>query len=72
MTKVDGSDVTEAEARGILDRFGALEVVAATRANNPRTGTMTNGMFVRFAFYLDCRDALRVSFTIFNSILHSF
>ncbi|KAJ9605598.1 hypothetical protein H2200_010255 [Cladophialophora chaetospira] len=59
LSKLDGSPVSEAEARGILERFGSLELVAAATTPNRRDGGMTNAMYVRFAYYLDCRDALR-------------
>ena len=61
LSKVDGSNVTEAEARGVLERYGQLEIVAPTSNTNNRNNTTTYGMFVKFAFYLDCRDALKVS-----------
>ena len=61
LSKSDGSYVTEAEAKGLLARYGPLEVVAATSTLNKRNNTPTYGIFVKFAYYLDCRDALRVS-----------
>ncbi|EXJ54251.1 hypothetical protein A1O7_09588 [Cladophialophora yegresii CBS 114405] len=60
LSKFDGSNVTEAEARSILARFGPMEIVAPTTTPNRHgTGTST-GIYVRFAYYLDCRDALRL------------
>ncbi|ETI26807.1 hypothetical protein G647_10252 [Cladophialophora carrionii CBS 160.54] len=60
LSKFDGSTVTEAEARSILERFGPLEIVAPTTTPT-RNGTGTStAIYVRFAYYLDCRDALRL------------
>jgi hypothetical protein len=60
LSKSNGIAVTEAEAKGILGRYGPIELLAATNTAIERAGTC-QGMYVRFAYYLDCRDALRVS-----------
>lgn len=56
LSKKDGTAVTEAEARHLLERYGRIElcVPANSRTNN------LDGMFIKFAFYLDCQDALKV------------
>jgi hypothetical protein len=61
LSKKDGSVVTDIEARALLGNYGPLELIAPTEVPNQRLGSTAQGMFVRFAFYLDCRDALRVS-----------
>ncbi|KAH0829599.1 hypothetical protein AYO21_07556 [Fonsecaea monophora] len=60
LSKTDGTMVSEAETRGILERYGPLELVAPTNMANRRHGGSGYGMYVKFAFYLDCRDALRL------------
>lgn len=69
LSKVDGANVTELEARHLLQNYGPLELVALTTTPNRRTGNMVPGVFVRFAYYLDCRDALRVSYSLFSVLL---
>lgn len=49
--------MTEQEARGMLEPFGALECVAAEKDGS---------MYIRYAYYLDCRDALRVLIPLFS------
>ena len=71
LSKADGGSVTEAEARGVLERFGPLDLIAATNALNRRFGGLAQAMFVRFAYYLDCRDALRVSFDPLQTVERS-
>ncbi|KIW25930.1 uncharacterized protein PV07_09064 [Cladophialophora immunda] len=60
LSKTDGTMITEAETRGILERYGPLELVAPTNMANRRHGGSGYGMYVKFAFYLDCRDALKL------------
>ncbi|OAP55827.1 hypothetical protein AYL99_09979 [Fonsecaea erecta] len=60
LSKTDGTMVTEAETRGILERYGPLELVVPTTMANRRHGGSGDGMYVKFAFYLDCRDALKL------------
>ncbi|KIW94955.1 uncharacterized protein Z519_04935 [Cladophialophora bantiana CBS 173.52] len=59
ISKTDGTMVTEAETRGMLERYGPLELIAPTNMANRHHGGSGNGMYVRFAYYLDCRDALK-------------
>ncbi|KIX97379.1 uncharacterized protein Z520_06831 [Fonsecaea multimorphosa CBS 102226] len=60
LSKTDGTMITEAETRGLLERYGTLESVTPTTMANKRHGGSGNGMYVKFAFYLDCRDALKL------------
>ncbi|KAJ9494087.1 hypothetical protein LTR99_006670 [Exophiala xenobiotica] len=55
LSKKDGTAVTELEARRLLDRYGRIDlcVPANSRNNN------LDGMYIKFAFYLDCQDALK-------------
>ena len=47
----------------MLNRYGAQETVFGTERLSARPTSLPQGQFVRFAYYLDCRDALR-SFNI--------
>ncbi|KAK6385646.1 hypothetical protein LTS17_001216 [Exophiala oligosperma] len=55
MSKKDGSALTEAEARGVLEPYGKVELCVPAESNHLNI----RGMYVKFAFYLDCRDALK-------------
>lgn len=59
MSKKDGSALTEAEARGVLEPYGKVELCVPAESNHLNI----RGMYVKFAFYLDCRDALKVRMT---------
>jgi hypothetical protein len=60
MSKINGAAVTEEEVRTMLERFGPIELLAPTqRMEHPRNN-LQGGMYVKFAFYLDCQDALKV------------
>ena len=59
ITKLDGVPVTEAEAHDILGRYGEAEAMFGTERLSERPTTLPQGQYVRFAYYLDCRDALR-------------
>lgn len=44
----------------MLDRYGPIELLGGTdRMEHPPRHNMQGGMFVKFAFYLDCQDALK-------------
>ena len=58
ITKNDGTMISEAEARALLIPFGAIDAIYPTYALRGRISSLP-GFFVRFAFYQDCRDALK-------------
>jgi hypothetical protein len=60
ISKISGAYISEAEARQILSPYGAIDYICPTSAIRGRAVGMPQGIYVRFAFYLDCRDALRV------------
>ena len=60
--KPSGEAITEEEAREALGQFGTLDFVCPTSILCGRSGNLPNGIYARFAFYLDCRDALKVCF----------
>ena len=55
----DGGFMTEDEAREVLSPFGAVDFLCPTSVLRGRAGHIPDGIYVRFAFYLDCRDALK-------------
>jgi hypothetical protein len=61
--KKDCSAATEDEARSLLAPFGPIELCAATTgvARELQDHGKIPAMYVKFAYYLDCRDALKVS-----------
>lgn len=69
LSKTDGSPVTEAEARGILERYGPIELCVPTNTGRGHEYAMAFGIYAKFAYYLDCRDALRVRLYPFHSRL---
>ncbi len=58
--KSSGETTTEEEARETLSSFGALDIICPTSSLRGRSGNLPDGIYARFAFYLDCRDALKV------------
>lgn len=61
LSKVGGGIVTEQEARAILQPYGSIELCAPTQTFDAPRGKLYGSMYVKFAFYLDCQDALKVS-----------
>lgn len=62
LSKMNGDIVTEEEARRMLERFGPIELMAPTqRMEHPRNN-LQGAMYIKFAFYLDCQDALKAGF----------
>jgi uncharacterized protein YkuJ len=59
ITRINGAPMTENEVRAILSPFGAIDAMYPTTALRGRP-TNLPGFYVRFAFYQDCRDALKV------------
>ena len=62
LSKQNGGVVTDSEAREILEHYGPIELCLPTNTGNRRYPAAC-GMYIKFAYYLDCRDALRVSST---------
>jgi RNA recognition motif-containing protein len=58
--KPNGERIFENEAREVLSQYGALDFVCSTAVLRGRSSTLPHGVYARFAFYLDCRDALKV------------
>ncbi|ETN43360.1 uncharacterized protein HMPREF1541_02519 [Cyphellophora europaea CBS 101466] len=54
-----GSPVLEPEARNLLSQFGEIELIVSTDLIRGRPNSLLKGQYVRFVYWLDCRDALR-------------
>lgn len=61
LSKRDGTYVTEPQAHGLLAQYGPISDCIPVEASHHPDYSVPQGMYVKFAFYLDCRDALRVS-----------
>ncbi|KIX05190.1 uncharacterized protein Z518_06062 [Rhinocladiella mackenziei CBS 650.93] len=59
LSKSDGSAITEVEARELLERYGPIEHCASTDIVTHDKYNVHKSIYVKFAYYLDCRDALR-------------
>ncbi|EXJ81836.1 hypothetical protein A1O1_07901 [Capronia coronata CBS 617.96] len=59
LSRQDGGNVSEAEARHMLSKYGPIELCVHTQAMDRSKHNMAAGVYVKFAYYLDCRDALR-------------
>lgn len=51
--------LTEHEACNMMARFGPIEIIASTDLISDRSTALSRGQYVKFHFWLDCRDALR-------------
>ena len=61
MSKTQGGPVSEGEAREMLNEHGPLESVWSASQTEREMFGLPEGVFVRFAFFDDCRDAQMVS-----------
>jgi len=43
----------------MLDRFGPIELMAPTQSMGHARNNFQGAMYIKFAFYLDCQDALK-------------
>lgn len=59
ITPLDPGTVTESEARSLLSPYGSIELIMSTSMIPSRPTTPLSGQYVKFAFFLDCQDALR-------------
>lgn len=61
ITKADGSRaVTDWEAHNLLSRYGPIDMICSTDMIRKRDTALPRGQYVRFEFWLNCRDALRM------------
>ena len=61
MSRSTGGPISEAEARELLKGYGDLEKVWLSTPTDTEMFRLPDGIWVRFAFFQDCRDAQQVS-----------
>ncbi|KAG8534246.1 uncharacterized protein KY384_001090 [Bacidia gigantensis] len=61
LSKINGATVSEIEAKNIMEGYGPVELVWLATQTEREVFGLPEGIFIRFAFFDDCRDAL-VSF----------
>ena len=63
LSNVRGGRVSESEARRLLEVYGAIEKVWYATPTELEIYHLPMGIWVKFAFYEDCRDAEHVCFS---------
>jgi len=61
LSKVTGDPVSVAEARTIMSQHGTLESVWHSSKTEKEMYSLPEGIWVKYAFFDDCRDAQVVS-----------
>jgi hypothetical protein len=61
LTKVTGGPVGNDEAREVLHRFGAIEETCPTTVADQEMHGLPEGCWVKFRYFMDCKDAIAVS-----------
>ena len=67
LSKITGGTITEAEAREVMANYGPIELLWFASQTEREMFGLPEGIFVRFAFFDDCRDCLMVSNEILSS-----
>jgi hypothetical protein len=60
LAKVTGGPVTDDEARNVLGRFGAIEETCQTTVADQEMHNLPEGCWVKFRYFMDCKDAVMV------------
>ena len=61
MSKVSGGPISETEAREVLSRHGPIESVWLCSQTDKEMFRLPDGIWVKFVYFQDCRDAQAVS-----------
>ena len=61
LSKISGGSINETEAREILKEQGPIETLWFPSPTEREMFGLPDGIFIRFAFFDDCRDAVAVS-----------
>ena len=64
LSKIAGGHISEGEATKILSKYGALEKVWVCTPTDKEMFRLPDGIWAKFAFFQDCRDAQAVSHSI--------
>ena len=57
LSRIAGGPITEPEVHALLDRYGAIEWMAPVTVRDQEVHDIPDGVWVKFAYYEDCRDA---------------
>ena len=68
LSNIRGGRVSENEARQLLEVYGAIEKIWYATPTELEIYRLPMGIWVKFAFFDDCRDAEQVCF----SFIHGF
>lgn len=61
LSRVGGGPVSKDEADELLSRYGPIQETQPTTHADANTYGIPEGIWVKFAYYLDFKDALKVS-----------
>ena len=61
LARLTGGPVHDGEARGVLEAFGAIEETAPVSVADQEATGMPEGIWVKFRYWNDCKDAMVVS-----------
>ena len=61
MSRLTGGKITEGDARRVLQPFGPVECVWWSSKTEREMYQLPEGIWVKFAYFQDCRDAQGVS-----------
>jgi hypothetical protein len=67
LTKVTGGPVGNDEARDVLGQFGAIEETCPTTVADQEMHGLPEGCWVKFRYFMDCKDAVMVSFFLLQN-----
>jgi len=70
LSRVSGGAVTREEAEELLAHYGPIEQMQPTTHQDKRLHGVPEGMWVKFAYYLDFKDAVKVSFSLIPCMLY--
>lgn len=66
LSKLTGGPVTDEEARNVLGGFGAIEETCPTTVADQQMHGLPEGIWVKFAYFMDCKDAIAVGCSLPN------
>ena len=67
MSRLTGGKISEIEARRVLDPFGPIECVWWSSKTEREMYQLPEGIWAKFAYFQDCRDAQGVSLPVLRS-----
>lgn len=61
LSRINGGPISEGEAREVMDGQGNIETIWFASPTERELFGLPDGVFIRFAFFDDCRDVITVS-----------